>query len=182
MNKTINVNIGGLPFIIDEDAHLMLSSYLSQIENRLTPLEKREIMEDVENRIAGIFSDGVGVRQQVINIAMVRNAIAILGNADAFGDMQNQPTPPPPLRFERRERRQIPGSMGFFRNRNDKIIAGICGGLAPVWGIDATLLRLIILVAFFVSFSILFWVYIVLWIIVPFGDSVHTNTNRNERR
>lgn len=177
MNKTINVNIGGLPFIIDEDAHLMLSSYLSQIENRLTPLEKREIMEDVENRIAGIFSDGVGVRQQVINIAMVRNAIAILGNADAFGDMQNQPTQP---RHE--EKSKTIGSMGFFRNRNDKIIAGICGGLAPVWGIDATLLRLIILVAFFVSFSVLFWVYIVLWIIVPFGDSVDTNTNRNERR
>lgn len=176
MNKTINVNIGGLPFIIDEDAHLMLSSYLSQIEGRLTPIERREIMEDVENRIAGIFSDGVGVRQQVINSTMVRNAIAILGNADAFGEMQNQPTQP------KSEERSKGGTMGFFRNRDDKIIGGVCGGLAPVWGIDITLLRLIILVAFFVSFSVLFWVYIVLWIIVPFGPVTDNNTNHNERR
>ena len=32
MKKTIHVNIGGMPFVLDEDAYDVLKRYLSEIE------------------------------------------------------------------------------------------------------------------------------------------------------
>jgi phage shock protein C len=54
----------------------------------------------------------------------------------------------------------------LYRSRKEKIIAGVCGGLAEYFGIDPTWMRLI-----FVLFLLLggsaFLVYVVMWLIVP---------------
>ncbi|MCM1150924.1 MAG: PspC domain-containing protein [Alistipes sp.] len=51
------------------------------------------------------------------------------------------------------------------RTRNG-VIAGVCGGLAEYFGLDATLLR--IATAILILFGGLsLWVYILLWILVP---------------
>jgi phage shock protein C len=35
----------------------------------------------------------------------------------------------------------------LYRSRNDRMIAGVCGGLAEYFGIDATLIRLVFVAA-----------------------------------
>ena len=51
MNKTVNINIGGLFFHIDEDAYQKLSRYFDAIKNSLTDATgKDEIMKDIEMR------------------------------------------------------------------------------------------------------------------------------------
>lgn len=175
MNKTISVNIGGLPFIVDEDAHLMLRSYLNQIESRLTPVERREVMDDVESRIADIFSSQVNSRMQVIGMAQVRQAISIIGSADAFGDPLTQPTSnstytPPPQESLRK----------LTRSRADRVLAGVCGGIANFFGIDVTWIRIAAVLALFLG-SLGFWLYIVLWIVIPEAPKSLTN-QYNERR
>ena len=48
----------------------------------------------------------------------------------------------------------------------DGIIAGVCGGLAEVFGLDVSLIRIATLILIlFGGLSI--WVYIILWLIVP---------------
>ena len=55
------------------------------------------------------------------------------------------------------------GRGRLYRNADDKIVAGVCSGLANYLGIDPVIARIL----FVLFFGALFWVYIVLWIIVP---------------
>lgn len=53
----------------------------------------------------------------------------------------------------------------LFRSRN-KVIAGVCGGMAEFFGLDASMVRLAtVLLILFAGLSL--WVYIILWLIVP---------------
>ena len=86
MKKTLQVNIGGRPFIIDEDAYLTLRQYLDEVGIRLDGSESSEVMEDIETRIADLFQETLSSRIQVVNLDAVRHAIAILGSAKEFGE------------------------------------------------------------------------------------------------
>lgn len=91
MKKTLQVNIGGRPFIIDEDAYLTLRQYLDEVGIRLDGSESSEVMEDIETRIADLFQETLSSRIQVVNLDAVRHAIAILGSAKEFGEPIRQP-------------------------------------------------------------------------------------------
>ncbi len=56
------------------------------------------------------------------------------------------------------------------RSSTDKIIAGVCGGLAEYLEINPVLVRLAFLVLFFAS-GIGFPIYLILWIVMPQGDN-----------
>lgn len=54
----------------------------------------------------------------------------------------------------------------LYRSRQERIIAGICGGLADFFGLAVSRVRLILLLLIlFAGLSV--WVYIVLWLVVP---------------
>jgi phage shock protein C len=53
----------------------------------------------------------------------------------------------------------------LMRSSSDKVISGVCGGLAEYFGIDSTIVRLIFVVAVLSGVSPL--LYIVLWIVMP---------------
>ena len=54
----------------------------------------------------------------------------------------------------------------LYRSTKDKMIAGVCGGLADYFGIDSTWMRLIFLVLLLLGGSA-FLVYLVMLIVVP---------------
>lgn len=54
----------------------------------------------------------------------------------------------------------------LYRSRKDKMIAGVCGGLAKYFGIDSTWVRLIFLVLLLLGGSALL-VYLIMWLIIP---------------
>ena len=54
----------------------------------------------------------------------------------------------------------------LYRSQSQRMIAGVCGGLAEYFNVDATLMRvLFLLLAVFGGSGIV--IYIVMWIIVP---------------
>lgn len=59
----------------------------------------------------------------------------------------------------------------LYRSRKDRVIAGVCGGIADYFNVDPVLIRLIFVLIFFLGFGILFLVYIIAWIIVPLAPS-----------
>ena len=75
MKKTIHVNIGGMPFVLDEDAYDVLKRYLSEIEIRLDGVDDQETMQDIETRIADIFSGAISPRMQVVDTALVKRCL-----------------------------------------------------------------------------------------------------------
>lgn len=52
------------------------------------------------------------------------------------------------------------------RNPMNKVVGGVCSGLADYFNLDVALIRVLFVVALlFASFG--FWLYIILWIVVP---------------
>jgi len=54
----------------------------------------------------------------------------------------------------------------LYRSTENKMIAGVCGGIAEYFDIDPTIIR-IIAVVLLLAGSAGFWIYIILWIVVP---------------
>ena len=54
----------------------------------------------------------------------------------------------------------------LFRSRSNRVIGGVCGGIAQYLNIDPTVLRVITaLLTFVMGMSL--WVYLLAWIIIP---------------
>lgn len=54
----------------------------------------------------------------------------------------------------------------LYRSNTDRMLGGVCGGLGDFLGIDATLIRLAFFLLLFGG-GVGFWVYVVLWILIP---------------
>src|SRR5690606_18147268 len=67
----------------------------------------------------------------------------------------------------------------LFRDENDKVIGGVCSGLANYFGIDVVIIR-IIFVVLAVSFGIGFIPYLILWIAVPSTASTEIGATRKK--
>ncbi|WP_409345979.1 PspC domain-containing protein [Paenibacillus sp. MBLB4367] len=55
----------------------------------------------------------------------------------------------------------------LFRSRTDNKITGLCGGLAERFGMDATIVRLLVIIAAFISFGTVAFVYLIASVVVP---------------
>jgi len=67
----------------------------------------------------------------------------------------------------------------LYRSTKDKIIAGLCGGIANHFGIDPVIVRLIVVVLFLVS-GWGFLAYLIGWIIVPKEPFKWTEPSKSE--
>ncbi len=54
----------------------------------------------------------------------------------------------------------------LYRSRDNRMIAGVCGGLGEYIGVDATIVRLLFAVGLFLG-SLTFWVYLVMMLVIP---------------
>ncbi len=55
----------------------------------------------------------------------------------------------------------------LFRSRTNRMLAGVCGGLAEYFNIDPTLTRVIAIVLAFTPFVPVIIIYILLWLLIP---------------
>jgi len=61
----------------------------------------------------------------------------------------------------------VPESKKLYRNRNNRMIAGVCAGLAEFFGIDVTIVRLVFAAGALLGFGSFILVYIVMFVVVP---------------
>ena len=86
MNKIFNINLGGYPFTIDEDAYDHLNAYLKTIHRHFNQSEGyEEITHDIEARLAELFLEQLNNRP-IVAFQNVEDAIAIMGRPEEFGD------------------------------------------------------------------------------------------------
>ena len=57
----------------------------------------------------------------------------------------------------------------LYRSRKERMIAGVCGGLAEYFAIDPTWVRIIFILFFLLGGAALL-IYLVLWLLVPSAD------------
>ena len=74
MKETRTINLNGLVYHIDYDAHHILHDYLQDIELRLPQDDRQEVMNDIEARIAELFQKALFAKNaQVVNLEMVNS-------------------------------------------------------------------------------------------------------------
>ncbi|AIG29575.1 phage-shock protein [Flavobacterium psychrophilum] len=159
MNKTVNMNLGGFFFHIDEDAYQKLNRYFDAIKKSLSSDGREEIMNDIESRVSELFSEKLTGAKQVISLKEVDDVIAVMGQPEDYKIEDEAPRQP-------NYNYASSGSRKLYRDKENGIIGGVLAGLGYYFGIDKVWLRLIMLVLL-LSFGTGFLLYIILWIVMP---------------
>lgn len=69
-----------------------------------------------------------------------------------------EPTTPPP---------STPDRKRLVRSRDDRWISGVCGGVGAYFGVDANVIRLVVVLGTVLGFGSLAIAYVVAWILMP---------------
>lgn len=166
MNKIFNINLGGYPFTIDDDAYLKLDKYLKTIRRHFSRSEGcDDIITDIEARIAELFNQELK-GQPIVGLREVDSVIKVMGTPEEFGAVDDGT-------MEERSKKKTKthsthgASRRLFRDGEHKVIGGVAGGLAAYFGIqDALWIRLLFVLGFFFGgLSVL--IYPILWIVLP---------------
>lgn len=165
MNKTVTVNIGGMVFHIEEQAYDQLKKYLEAIRGYFTSSDGRdEIIQDIESRVAEMFTERIGTSRQVVIASDVEHVINTMGRPEqvAGADEEKSGTG----NTSTGGFTETKGYRRLYRDPDDKVVGGVCSGISHYVGLDPIWLRLIFAIAFFVMGSG-FLLYLLLLIIVP---------------
>jgi phage shock protein PspC (stress-responsive transcriptional regulator) len=155
VDRRIDVKIGSTAFTIEEGAYRALDNYLDDIRSRIDEAGAAEVMGDLEMRIADLLSNWLGNPNGVVDMYLVRRVQETIGRPEEFGELKHPTQQPTEEDYKR-----------LMRTSGDKVIGGVCGGIAKFTHIDPTLLRIAtLLLMIFGGLSL--WIYIILWIFMP---------------
>ncbi|WP_293935227.1 PspC domain-containing protein [Sphingobacterium sp. UBA6645] len=193
MNRTIIININSIVFHIEEDAYEILRSYMIEIKRHFgKTADSKEILEDIENRIAEMFAEKIqSGRKEVINVQDVNEVIGQMGRVSDFDmdfqeDTREEHEPQfaaategePSDVFEEpveEAKQEEPYSEPAFsyatskklmRDMDDRIFGGVCSGLGHYFNLESKWIR-IIFVLFFLFGGSGVLLYVVLWAVMP---------------
>ncbi len=170
MKKVININFQGRVIPIEETAYEILQRYTESLRVYFSNEEgKDEIINDIEGRIAELFSEVLAKGSTCITDADVNAIIKSIGRPEDFA--ADDATAP--INDDNSKEKQTPREETFstdfrkklYRNENDKILGGVCSGLADYFGVDPAVMRVIFVLLLF--FGLGFIAYIILWVAVP---------------
>lgn len=165
MKRTFTANINGLIFNVDEDAYERLQKYLSSLRSHFNKNEgSDEIISDIEARISELMQKLISPQKQVITLVDVEELIKQLGEPEEIETDKEEPESENKSKEQSAQYAYV--GKRFFRDTDNKVISGVCSGLAAYFGIDPVILRILFAIFFFVGGSS-FWVYIILWIAIP---------------
>ena len=162
MNKTVNINLGGMFFHIDEDAYQKLTRYFDAIKRSLSNSSGHdEIIKDIEMRVSELLTEKQKSDKHVVGLKDVDEVIAIMGQpedyiledesivAKTYGNNA-------PIR-----------SKKLYRDKEKGMIGGVSAGLGHYFGIDAVWIRIVLLLLVFAGFGTGILAYIILWVVTP---------------
>ncbi|SDX53903.1 PspC domain-containing protein [Flavobacterium degerlachei] len=161
MNKTVNINLGGMFFHIDEDAYQKLTRYFDAIKRSLSNSSGQdEIIKDIEMRVSELLNEKQKSEKHVVGLKDVDEVIAVMGQPeDYIIEEDNQPNQSYSSNTTRKSKK-------LYRDKEKGMIGGVAAGLGHYFGIDAVWIRVIlILLVWGAGTGVL--AYIILWIVMP---------------
>ncbi|CAM3377420.1 PspC domain-containing protein [Aequorivita lipolytica] len=168
MNKTVNINLAGTSFHIDEDAFGKLSRYLDAIRKSLKGADgSEEIMQDIEARIGELFSEKIESPTQVVTLKILDEVIAVMGQPEDYevDDEIFEDVPPSSKSYTKSHGNA--SHKQLFRDVDNKYVSGVSSGIGHYIGVDAIWIRLLWILLIVAGFGSPIVVYILLWILVP---------------
>ncbi len=161
MKKTLTINLNNIVFHIDDDAYEMLLTYLADVERYLSEDEKREVMTDIEARIAELFNEGLHKNKNVVNIEDVYEIINVLGKPSQFARTEDDEEINEAPKSDKKKSRH------FYRDPENAILGGVASGISAYFGWDVTWVRIALVILTLISAGNLVLIYLLVWIIAP---------------
>jgi phage shock protein PspC (stress-responsive transcriptional regulator) len=171
MKKIININFHSRVIPIEETAYDILRKYVESLKKHFAGEEGGdEIVNDIENRFAELFSDRLKKGATCITDADVEEIITSMGRPEDFDQDENSSTNgnssnKSSSSFAEEATADEPRRL--YRSENDKMLGGVCGGLAAYLRIDPSVVRIIYALLILGSFGTALLLYIILWIALP---------------
>jgi phage shock protein PspC (stress-responsive transcriptional regulator) len=196
MKKVININFQGRIIPIEETAFELLKQYIESLRRYFANEEGREeIINDIQDRIGELFNDCLKKGATCITDADLETVINNMGRPEDFeaadekfteqayagnasvnqgtsanqGSSTNQGSSASAGQANsdtNREKGYEPRGR-LFRNEADKVLGGICSGIANYLKIDPVVVRILFVIIAFGSFGASILVYFVLWVLLP---------------
>lgn len=177
MKQVININFQGQVVPIEVSAFDLLKQYTESLNRHFANEDgKDEIINDIESRIGELFQERLKSGATCITDEDVNAIIKSMGRPEDFeaaeesannnnnsnnysaGSQSESTTGSTTFQTGRTKR--------LYRNENEKVIGGVCSGLANYFGIDVVVVRIIFAILFF-SFGFGLLPYLILWVAVP---------------
>ncbi len=168
MEKIISVNLAGRVLPIEEDAYLLLNHYFESLRAYFAATESAdEIVGDIESRVSEMLSDYLHAGAPAVNVLHVSQVKARMGSVEDFraadgGEPENSTgqtgNVPPPAGILRDR---------FARNSGDKMLGGLCSGIAAYFHIDPALVRVLFAVLTLGGWGVGILIYLALWAFTP---------------
>lgn len=197
MKKNININLFGTLYNIDEDAYNLLENYLNSMQRYFNRQEGgEEVADDIEHRVAELLWKKREAGMTAVDINVVKGIIDTIGNAeDIAGD--NNKAENAFASYNKRESDKQDGtfkedfkqfakeaerftrdtydrgrehvrSHRYYRCADDKVLGGVCSGLATYFEAGSPLIwRLGAIAITLLGFGLPPIIYIVMWLITP---------------
>jgi len=186
MTEVQKVSIGGYAFTLEVEAYNIVKQYLDELNEYYASREGGgEIMEGIEERMAELLYEKCA-DDGVASVAEVQDIIATLGKPSAIESEDD----PQPQSFVDGTSARPKEKKRFYRDPTNKILGGVCSGLAAYFKCDVVLIRIIFIGLWMLTGALSWhvghgrWVfgwnlgswmpilYIILWIAMPEARTV----------
>ncbi len=170
MNKTINISINSVAFILEENAYHSLSAYLKQVKETYAAEESsNEIIEDIEARIAELIMSSIKDLKCIVTEDIISAIIAQMGTPEVEHNTDKYEIP--------EYKNSSPIRRRLYRNLSNKLIGGVLSGIASYFNIDRSFIRIIAVIIFITTtyyildrpqlFAFYGITYLALWLVIP---------------
>lgn len=163
MDKTISITIAGLIFHMEAGAYARLDSYLAAVRRHFGIYDgSEEILQDIENRIAEIFTARTENSRRAVTGTDVDEVIGQIGTIEDFEDFDGDAGPKTSARSATQKR--------LYRDPDNSLLGGVAAGVAAYTGIEITITRILFII-FTLIWGASILVYLVLWLLMPVADT-----------
>ncbi|MGB4843489.1 MAG: PspC domain-containing protein [Ferruginibacter sp.] len=185
MKQVININFQGRVVPIEVSAFDLLKNYTESLSRHFENEEgKDEIINDIESRIGELFQERLTKGATCITDDDVNAIIKSMGRPEEFEAMGDMPAEPSAASSSDKSQSTgsssgtSTGSKRLFRDENDKVLGGVCSGLANYFNIDVVVTRIIFVILLFSGIG--FLTYIIMWVAVPSSATTQIGGTRKK--
>ncbi|MFZ1453332.1 MAG: PspC domain-containing protein, partial [Ferruginibacter sp.] len=183
MKQVININFQGRVVPIEVTAFELLKNYTESLNRHFANEEgKEEIINDIESRIGELFQEKITKGATCITDDDVNAIIKNMGRPEEFEAMDDTQTQSAASSSAEQDQSagssQPTGNKKLFRDENDKVLGGVCSGLANYFNMDVVIARIIFVVLLFSGVG--FLTYIIMWIAVPSSATTQIGGTRKK--
>ena len=169
MKQVININFHGQVVPIEVSAFDLLKNYTDSLARFFANEEgKEEIINDIESRIAELFQERLKKGATCITDDDVNAIIKSMGRPEEFDGEEEKVTSALGGNEKTNSSANTQSNTGnkrLYRDENNKVIGGVCSGVANYFGTDPIIIRIAFVLLAFAGAGLL--AYIILWIAVP---------------